>query len=129
MNVLDENILKDQRQQLLSWHVQVRQIGHDIGRKGMSDEEIIPFLLQLRRPTFFTLDLGFCKRNFCHARYCLVSMDVDQHEAATFVRRLLRYKEFSTQVKRMGTVIRVSPSGLSVWRLHAEREVRFNWDR
>ncbi len=52
MNILDENVLKDQRELLLSWRVKIHQIGYDVGRKGVQDEEIIPLLLQLRRPTF-----------------------------------------------------------------------------
>ena len=127
MNILDENILESQRQLLRSWRVRVRQIGADIGRKGMKDDEIIPSLLDLRRPTFFTRDLGFYDRKLCHARYCLVCLAVGQYEASAFVRRLLRYPEFSTQAKRMGTVIRVSSAGLQVWRLHAEQEIHLLW--
>ena len=52
MNVLDENISVIQRQLLRSWRISVRHIGYDAGRNGMTDEEIIPFLLTLRRPTF-----------------------------------------------------------------------------
>ncbi len=33
MNILDENILKDQRELLLSRRVKIRQIGYDVGRK------------------------------------------------------------------------------------------------
>ena len=66
MNVLDENILESQRQSLRGWRIAVRQIGHELGRKGMQDEEIIPFLLTLRQPTFFTRDLGFYSRQLCH---------------------------------------------------------------
>ncbi len=127
MNVLDENILKNQRQILRSWRIPIRQIGYDVGRKGMKDDEIIPLLLQLRRPTFFTRDLGFYERSLCHARYCLVCMAVGRHEAATFIRRLLQHPEFNTQAKRMGTVIRISRAGLRVWRLHAEQEIALSW--
>jgi hypothetical protein len=59
MNILDENIITSQRQRLRSCRIPVRQIGHDIARKGLQDEEILPFLHQLRQPTFFTRDLGF----------------------------------------------------------------------
>ncbi len=52
MNILDENVLKDQRQLLHSWRIAIHQIGYDVGRKGMQDDEIIPLLHQLRRPTF-----------------------------------------------------------------------------
>ena len=127
MIVLDENILEDQRQLLLNWHVPIRQIGYEVGRKGMKDDEIIPFLIGLRRPTFFTLDMGFCKRSLCHARYGLVCLAVRDREAAAFVRRLLRHPEFDTEVKRMGTIIRASYAKLSIWRLHAEDEALFSW--
>ena len=72
MNILDENITESQRQLLRSWRIRVRQIGVDVSRKGIQDDEILPFLLTRRRPTFFTRDMGFYTRTFCHARYCLV---------------------------------------------------------
>jgi len=127
VNILDENILRNQRQTLQSWRIRVHQIGEDVGRKGMKDDEIIPFLLERRRPTFFTRDLGFYERRLCHVRYCLVCLTVGRYEVATFVRRLLRYSEFDTQVKRMGAVIRVSSAGLQVWRLYAEQEIHLPW--
>ena len=127
MNILDENILKDQRQLLRSWRIRVGQIGHDIGRKGLQDEEIVRLLLRLRRPTFFTRDLGFYDRRLCHARYCVVCLAVDKYEAAVFVRRALSHRALNTQTKRMGTVIRVTHSGVSVWRLRAEEEFFLAW--
>ena len=129
MNILDEQIVENQRQLLKSWRIAVRQIGHDIGKKGMKDYQIIPFLLQLRHTTFFTLDFDFYKRNLCHSRYCLVCMDVKKQEAAEYTRRLLRHSEFDTVAKRMGKVIRVSSMGLTVWSPRAEREMFFDWPR
>ena len=129
MNVLDENIIDNQRRQLKSWRVSVRQIGYEIGLKGMKDREIIPFLHQLSQPTFFTRDDGFYDRRLCHAGYCLVYLDVRKEEVATFVRRVLRHRAFKTKAQRMGKVIRASHIGLSVWTLHAEKEERFDWDR
>jgi hypothetical protein len=35
MNVLDENIPEDQRELLRRWRIHTRQIGEDVGRKGM----------------------------------------------------------------------------------------------
>jgi hypothetical protein len=127
VNILDENIPENQRRLLQSWRIAVRQIGQDIGRMGMQDDTIIPFLLKHRRPTFFTRDLGFYHRRLCHARYSLVCLAVDKYEAALFIRRLLRHREFNTQAKRMGAVVRVSHTGLSVWRSHAEKETTFDW--
>ena len=127
MNVLDENILESQRQLLLKWHVPFRQIGYEIERKGLKDDEIIPFLRRLRHATLFTTDHHFYKRNLCHTRYGLVYLGVEQSEAAIFVRRLFQHPEFDTQAKRMGNVIRVSHIGLAVWRLYAEKEAYFGW--
>jgi hypothetical protein len=127
MNILDENIPRDQRQVLIGWRIRVRQIGYDIGRTGMADEEIITMLIQLRRPTFFTRDLRLYERSLRHRRYCLVCMAINKYEAAAFVRRLLRHKEFDTQAKRMGSVIRISRAGLWIWRLSANQEVFLDW--
>jgi len=40
MNILDENILKSQRQILQSWRIPIRQIGYDVGRKKDAEQEI-----------------------------------------------------------------------------------------
>jgi len=93
----------------------------------MQDDEIIALLQQLRRPTFFTRDEDFFDRRLCHAGYSLVYMAVERHEAALFVRRLLRHADFNTQAKRMGAVLRVSSAGLSAWRLHAKKPLAFEW--
>lgn len=45
MNILDENVLKSQRQILQSWRISIRQIGYDVGRRGMKDDEIIPLYI------------------------------------------------------------------------------------
>jgi hypothetical protein len=50
MNLLDENIPEHQRQLLRSWRIPVRQIGQDVGRKGLSDDAIISQLHQLSLP-------------------------------------------------------------------------------
>ncbi len=127
MILLDENFPESQRQLLRSWRIRPQQIGYETGRKGMQDEEIIPFLHQLRRPTFFTLDDDFYEPTLCHAGYCLVFINAGQYEAASFVRRVLRQTHFNTQAKRMGAVMRVSHTGITVWHLHAEQEVFVEW--
>jgi hypothetical protein len=127
VNIIDENIADAQRLLLRQRRIVVRHIGHDVGRKSMSDQEIVTFLRQQRRPTFVTHDVDFYRRHLCHMRYCLVWLDIEGSEVANYIRRLLRHPEFNTQTKRMGAVIRVSPTGLAVWRRHAVREVRLAW--
>ena len=127
MNILDENIIASQRQRIRSWRIPVRQIGVDIARKGLQDEEIIPFLHQRRRPTFFTRDRGFYRREVCHRQYGIVCLEVAPEEVAVFVRRVLRHPRLNTQAKRMGTVVRASHRGLGLWRLHAQEEEVILW--
>lgn len=67
MTILDENITESQRQLLRGWRIRARQIGVDIGRAGMKDDEIIPLLQHAIRPTFFTRDIGFYRRENLHA--------------------------------------------------------------
>lgn len=129
MIILDENFPESQRQLQRAWRITIRQIGYEIGRKGMKDHEVIPFLHTLSRPTLFTVDLGFYKSNFCHAGYCLTCMDVWQYEAAVFVRRLLRHVQFKTKAKRTGTIIRAYHDGISIWHLHAEQEMHLDWGK
>ncbi len=127
MNILDEQILENQRQLLRSWRVPVRQIGYDVGRKGLKDKEIIPLLLELRKPTFFTLDFDFFESRLCHARHAIVCMNVGKHEAALYIRRLLKHPGLDTVATRMGNVIRLSSMGIGVWKLHAEKEIFIDW--
>jgi hypothetical protein len=69
MIVLDENIPKAQRALLQMKRLALRQIGRDLGRRGMNDPELIPLLLALNRPTFVTLDSDFYDRRLCHEKY------------------------------------------------------------
>jgi hypothetical protein len=76
MNVLDENIVEGQRELLAYWRIRVRQIGVELGRLSMTDEEIIPLLHGLRSVTFFTRDRDYYQRRWCHASYCLVYLSI-----------------------------------------------------
>jgi hypothetical protein len=69
--------------------------------------DIIPLLHSRRRPTFFTHDVGFYDPKLRHAGDCLVCLQVDEDEAADYIRRLLRHPAFRTKAQRMGKVIRV----------------------
>jgi hypothetical protein len=127
VNNLDENVPSNQRQQLEYWRIRVRQISVNVGRRGMQDEEIIPFLHQLRRPTFFTRDEDFYDRRLCNDRYCLVYLAVGKGEVAYFVRRVIQHSQLDTQGKRMGAVLRVSSAGIYIWRLHSATEECAEW--
>jgi hypothetical protein len=125
--VLDENIFESGRAHLRKWRMNVRQIGYDVGHKGMSDDEIIPLLRRLQRPTFFTRDADFFARGLCSDRFSLAFLDLKSFDAADYIRRFLKHPEFRTWARRKGCVTRIARSGISVWRLHAQRVARYQW--
>lgn len=128
MNILDENVLASQRAQRLKWHIPFRQIGFEIGKSGMDDEQIIPLLLRLQRPTFFTQDRDFDKPSLCHPRYALVFIETKRTECAIYIRRLLKHGAFDSQAKRMGKVVRVSPTGIAVWQRNKNPLSHLAWE-
>jgi hypothetical protein len=125
--VLDENIFEDQRARLRLWRIHLCQIGPDVGRKGMPDDEIMPLLRTMRRPTFVTWDSDFFDKTLCSDRFCLAYLDVRPLEVAEYVRRLLRHPEFRSWSQRKGCVVRVSTNGITAWRAHAPRVSRHRW--
>jgi hypothetical protein len=127
MIVLDENFPDSQRRLLRSWRIPVRQIGVEVGDKGMSDEAIIPLLMKLRGATFVTLDFDFYRRKLAHPALSLIVIDTGQYEAASFTRRALRHPRLSTAAKRRGAVIRVQHTSLTIWTVRGEAEERYDW--
>ena len=127
MLVLDENVFESQYAELRRRRIHLCQIGRDIGRKGMKDDEIIPLLRALRHTTFVSRDLDFFDKTLCHDRMCLVYLDVRPLEVAKYTRRLLRHPQFKTWSQRKGCVVRVAASGISVWRGRTPRVSRYRW--
>jgi hypothetical protein len=128
VNVLDENIVFEQRETLRRWRIPFRQIGYEISSKGIKDPQIIPLLLQLKRPTFFTRDFDYFDAELGHPGYCLVWLNVRPYYVATFIRRFLRHSDFRTHVQRLGKVIRVHPSGIEYWRQGQCQRMERAWD-
>lgn len=116
MLVLDENLPASQQRLLRKWRIRFRLVGGDVATRGTDDENLIPALHRLAQPTFFTLDHDFNRRDWAHAGYCLVWLDVPDDHAAKFIRRFLRHPAFEMQAKRMGVVARVHAGGVLFWR-------------
>ncbi len=111
MNVIDENIIQSQRDRLTKLKIHYRQIGFEVGSRGMKDHnDIIPLLHSLRRPTFFTRDQDYYDPELRHQNYCLVYLDVGPDEADEFIRRFLRHPSFRTQAEQMGNVLSAPPT-------------------
>lgn len=130
MFLLDENILESQRVKLIRWHFHIKQIGFDAGVKGMDDQDdILPLLHVLSNPTFFTHDFGFCKKKFCHQRYCIVVLRVNRYAAADFIRRFLKHPNFNTIQKRLGWILDVHPMSMTGWYVGKMSESKFSWPK
>lgn len=127
MIVLDENVFESQRDQLRRWRIRLCQIGREVGRKGMQDDEIVPLLRKLRRPSLVSRDSDFFNPSLRNDRICLLYLDVRPLEVAEYVRRFLRHPEFRTWSQRKGCVARVSASGIAAWRIHDSRARRYRW--
>ena len=117
MLIIDENVSEIEVWRLREWRIAVRQVGPDLAGASISDENILPILHRLKRPTFFTRDQDFWNSRLVHANYCLVFLDIREHEGliADAIRRFLRHTAFDTHAKRMGKVVRLHPGGVSFW--------------
>ncbi len=127
MIILDENVPVTQRELLRGWGIRARQVGPDIGRSGMTDQDILPMLRELTRPTFFTRDEDFRSREFCHPRYCLAWLSTRPNEVAEFVRRTLAHPSFCKARDRMGRLLQISHVGIRAWSLRDRAETHHLW--
>jgi len=127
MNLLDENIRQDQEDLLRTWRFKVRRLSAELAYPGVQDPDILPLLHRLKRATFFTHDQDFWKRTLTHKVYCLVWLNVYDGDAAFFIRRFLRHPSFSTQLQRLGKVVRVQPAALRYWELGKSNQVSLEW--
>jgi hypothetical protein len=114
MIILDENIAKDQREKLRLYKIRFRHIGSDIGKSGMDDyNQILPLLLSLKSPTFFTRDADYSNPAWRHQKYCLVFIQSSMTLFADTVKMFLKSADYNTVAKRMGKVIRVGEETIS----------------
>ena len=116
MIILDENIIASQRALLRAWRIRFRRVGEEVAEFGAGDDRVASQLHRLSQPTFFTRDVDFYRHDLCHSHYCLVYLNVPEHEAAEYIRRVLRHSMFATHAKRGGCVVEASPGGMKVLR-------------
>jgi hypothetical protein len=130
MLILDENISEIEVWRLREWRVAVRQIGPDLAKVSTTDENILPVLQHLKAPTFFTRDRDFWDATLRHRHYCLVFMDIPEHEGevASAIRRFLRQRSFNTHAKRLGKVVRIHLAGIQFWQVGRQRLQTVSWE-
>jgi hypothetical protein len=128
MILLDENIRQDQGILLRKWRIRCRFLIEEFAPSGIQDPDIIPILLRLKHPVFFTHDQDFFKRDLVHAEYCLVWLDVFDGEAAGYLHSFLKLPLFDTAAKRIGVVARVRINGIQFWHKNFPRLLRAPWE-
>lgn len=129
MFLLDENVSEAEVLRLRRWGIHVRVVGHDLGRIGTADEDLLPLLRRLKRPVLFTQDAGFFRFDWLHPNYGLIWIDARPAEAANLIRRFLKHPRFNTQSKRLGLVARVHLSGVQFWRKGDQRPAAASWEK
>jgi hypothetical protein len=121
MILLDENVYQQSiMASIAAWYRgQVRSLTTLRPNTLIKDEAIPTVLHNVRQPTFVTTNVAdFWRRIPAHSRYSIVCVALPNerlHELPPLLRQLLRLPEFSTKAKRMGKVIRVSPSQLQYY--------------
>jgi hypothetical protein len=117
----DENVYQQSiMASIAAWYRdQVRSLSTLRPNTLIKDEAIPTVLRNVRQPTFVTTNVDdFWRRIPAHSRYSIVCVALPNerlHELSPLLRQLLRLPEFNTKAKRMGKVIRVSPSQLQYY--------------
>ena len=130
MLIVDEYISEIEVWRLREWKIAVRQIGPDLGRTSAADENLISILHRLKNPSFFTRDQDFWNPKLCHARYCLIYLDIPEHEGeiAAAIRACLRHRRFNTHGKRMGKVVRIHFNAIHFWEVGKSELESVEWE-
>lgn len=127
MILLDENIVANQLRLLRSWRIRAVSVQEAFGRSGLSDSALLAVMRRAGYATFFSRDRDFFEPRLRDPRLCVVWLNVEQGESATFVRRALRHRALRTKRSRMGCVVRVAHVGLFVWKPKANEPEAIAW--
>lgn len=128
MIILDHNITRDQAALLQQWRIHYRQIGFEVGRPEWDDQqEILRYLHQTNRATFFTRDFDFFLPELCHENYCLTVIAFPATETAANIRRLLRHPQFKTKAQRCGKVVKLLPGKIVWWEVGKLNQQSLLW--
>jgi len=129
--VVDEHLRYDRVTEPLRRFVTSQQIGVELSQaKGLSDEQIIPFLRSLKRRTFITIDDWFYKARLCDNAYCLIYFHLTMEQQAQIpflLRRLFKIAGFRTVRERMGKVVRVGHEMIRYYQRNLPGEQTVAW--
>ena len=96
----------------------------------IKDDAIPSLLLQVRQPTFITINADdFWRRIAPHQSYCIVAFAFPKerrHEVPPLLRDLFRLEPFKTKSRRMGKMIRGADPGLAFYEAN-QRIQQLDW--
>jgi len=122
-NILDANVEVEHTSQLRQ-PLKVKQIGVHFLPGSADDERIINLLSRLKTPTFITWDCkDFYHRRRLDKRYCIICVDIHRTEFVSAVRKIFRHPLFNTAAKRMGKVIRITPTHINYFEIGESQEI------
>jgi hypothetical protein len=127
MLILDENVIESQRQILLRARLHFRQIGLELERKGIGDDDIHRLLHRLHQPRLFTRDLRLFRANVRHPRFCVAVLSVSRDAVAACAVRLLHHPMLRENRQRMGALLNVWETGIRLWRYDERQEHHLDW--
>lgn len=127
MNILDANIIAQERKRLVANSIRFRQIGHEIGNRFDADADIIPMLRKQKRAAFFTRDKDFWDAGLCDENYCIVFLGIGATEVASYIRRFLNHPLFNTAAKRLGKVVHIHAEGISYYVANSRKAHSVSW--
>ena len=134
MIVLDEQLLgRGIEDAVKRWYPGAVCFINDLRPGTIIKDEAIPMLLsQEAEPTFVTInETDFWNRVAITNRFCVVCFALPDNRATgipVLLQRLLRHSDFNTKARRMGCVLRLTPTSAAYYTFHdkAARPVE-NW--
>ena len=127
MLVLDENIIESQRRLLLRGRRRLCQIGSEVGRKGMSDEEVMRVLQSSRRATLITRDQRLYRPALRRSDYCIAVLAVPEDRIAEMTLRVLNHPRLISVRSRMGAVLQANDARIRIWWHKTPQEQQLFW--
>ena len=129
--VVDEHLGHRDVTEPLRRFVTAQQIGFELSHaRGLSDEQIIPFLRSLKRRTFITIDDWFYKARLCDNAYCLIYFHLtmgQQSQIPFLLRCLFQIEGFRTVRERMGKVVHVGREAIRYYQRNLPGEQTLDW--
>ena len=127
VNVLDENVTRDQADLLQQWGIRFRSISRDLGCQGMHDDNIVPFLLRLKQPTLLTRDGDSSSAGWFTLDTVWLGSTWMQARRHFLLGAFSLIHDSGLLPERLGKVIHIAPRGVDYWAKSKDRPTCVLW--